>query len=132
MKILSGLSVLLIEDEFLIAIDAEDMLKAMGADNVTTLGTYDDAEHCIAGQTFDLAILDVNLNGRISFPLAEALLARHTPGLFCTGYSLASRPPPGCGSGTYISKPYSAQTLKDGVVEVLAAADRGRRIAANS
>jgi DNA-binding response OmpR family regulator len=120
---LAGLSILLIEDEFLIAIDAEDMLKEMGADAITTIGTFEEAEQCIAARSFDLAILDVNLNGHVSFPLAETLFARGTPVLFCTGYSLAKRPI-GPDPNHCIAKPYSAQSLKDGAMAVLAAAKR--------
>src|SRR5579883_2597355 len=105
---LSGLSVLLVEDEFLIALDGEDMLRACGASAVTLAGTFEDAERCIAENKFDIAIMDVNLNGRLSFPLAEALLQRGTAVLFCTGYNLTNRPLDGYDGGACIMKPYSA------------------------
>jgi len=132
MTSITGLSVLLVEDEFLIAIDAQDMLQEMGAAAVEVAGTFEEAERLIAEKQFDLAVLDVNLNGRMSFPLAEKLLGAGTPVLFGTGYSLMSRPMPGYERGVCVSKPYTAQTLKQGLLAALAAkgADAGQMAAA--
>jgi DNA-binding response OmpR family regulator len=121
MTSITGLSLLLVEDEFLIAIDAQDMLEEMGAASVDIAGTFEEAERLIGEKRFDLAVLDVNLNGRMSFPLAEKLLAAGTPVLFGTGYSLMSRPMPGFERGVCVSKPYTAQTLKQGLLSALAA-----------
>jgi len=116
----AGLSILLVEDEFLIAIDAEDMLmRELGAGKVSIAGTFEQAQKKIAEEQFDLAILDVNLNGRVSFPLAQALKQRGTPVLFGTGYNLASRPIEGYEDGVCVSKPYTAYTLKKGLVAAL-------------
>ena len=122
---ISGLSILLVEDEFLIAIDAQEMLEEMGAASVDVAGTFEEAERLIAAKKFDLAVLDVNLNGRMSFPLAEKLLDNGTPVLFGTGYSLISRPMPGFERGICVSKPYTAQTLKQGLLTALAAKTAG-------
>lgn len=121
MTSIAGLSVLLVEDEFLIAIDAQEMLQEMGAASVDVAGTFEEAERLIGSKQFDLAVLDVNLNGRISFPLAEKLLAAGTTILFGTGYSLMSRPMPGFERGICVSKPYTAHTLKQGLLNALAA-----------
>ncbi len=121
MTSIAGLSILLVEDEFLIAIDAQDMLMEMGAASVDMAGTFEEADRIISTKHFDLAVLDVNLNGRMSFPLAEKLSHAGTPVLFGTGYSLLSRPIHGYENGTCVSKPYTAQTLKQGLLAALAA-----------
>lgn len=120
MKPLSGLNVLLVEDEFLIALDAEEMLRELGAANVTVISTFEEAEKAIGESKFDLALLDVNLNGRKSFPLAEMLAKTNTPVVFGTGYNLMARQMDGFkAGGVCVTKPYSAMSLKKGLVTVL-------------
>ncbi|MGE3477217.1 MAG: response regulator [Rhodospirillaceae bacterium] len=130
MKTLAGLNVLLVEDEFLIALDAEEMLRELGAANVTIAGTFEDAQKRIGEQAFDLAVLDVNLNGRKSFPLAEQLLKRGTPVVFGTGYNLITRQMDGYEAGVCVTKPYTAASLQRGLAAVLKAKGEGRGVAA--
>jgi DNA-binding response OmpR family regulator len=119
MKNISGLNVLLVEDEFLIALDAEEMLREFGAASVTIASTFEDAQKVIADGQFDLAILDVNLNGRKSFPLADMLLKKGTPVVFGTGYNLLARQMDGYEAGVCVTKPYTATSLRKGVMAVL-------------
>jgi DNA-binding response OmpR family regulator len=121
MKTLAGLNVLLVEDEFLIALDAEEMLRELGAASVTVASTFENAQKVVAEQKFDLAILDVNLNGRKSFPLAEELLRRGTPVVFGTGYNLLTRQMDGYEAGVCVTKPYTATSLQKGLTAVLKA-----------
>ena len=116
---LTGLSILLVEDEYLIALDAAEMLSEMGASNVRVAGTFAEAEKCIAEGGFDVAILDVNLNGQLSVPLAQSLLSRGTPFVFTTGYSLRHRPLPGLEDCICVSKPYTGDRLKEGLESAL-------------
>lgn len=120
MKTLSGLSILLVEDEFLIALDAEEMLRELGAATVTVVSTFEDAEKAIGDSKFDLALLDVNLNGRKSFPLADLLAKKNTPVVFGTGYNLMARQMEGFkAGGVCVTKPYSATSLQKGLITVL-------------
>lgn len=120
MTLLSGLNVLLVEDEFLIALDAEEMLRELGAATVTVVSTFEDAEKVISESKFDLALLDVNLNGRKSFPLADMLLENDTPVVFGTGYNLMARQMEGFkAGGVCVTKPYSAVSLQKGFTTVL-------------
>jgi hypothetical protein len=65
---LAGLSVLLVEDEYLIALDAAEILKHLGVGKVEIAATLDRAaEHAQAGQ-FDLAVLDVNTSSPSRLP----------------------------------------------------------------
>lgn len=65
----------------------EDMLADAGCESVTAAATVDQALALMTTQVFDAALLDVNLNGTASYPLADALDARGIPFVFSTGYS---------------------------------------------
>lgn len=119
MKPVAGLAVLLVEDEFLIAIDAEQMLRDMGAASVDVANSFEEAWHRLETGRFDVVLLDVNLNGKKSFPLGELAARRGFPVVFATGYSLTSRPPPDFKSGVCVKKPYSAATLAAGLAAAL-------------
>lgn len=65
----------------------ENMLADLGCESVTAAATVDQALALIDAQCFDVAMLDVNLNGKKSYPVADALAARGVPFFFSTGYS---------------------------------------------
>jgi CheY-like chemotaxis protein len=86
LKNLAGKRVLIVEDEMLIAVLIETFLSDFGC---STLGPYSavaDALKAVATEPFDLAVLDVNLNGEKSYPIAHALAARRIPFVFVSGY----------------------------------------------
>lgn len=80
------LRVLIVEDEALIAMMAEDMIEELDADVAHTAASLSEAEVAIAAGGFDFAILDVNLNGDNSMSLAALLKSRGVPFAFTTGY----------------------------------------------
>jgi CheY-like chemotaxis protein len=65
--------VLVVEDEGMVAMLLEDMLADLGHEVVATVGSIERASEIVATTSFDLAILDVNLNGQHTYPLAETL-----------------------------------------------------------
>lgn len=65
----------------------EDMLADLGCTSIATAATVDHALALLKTESFDLAVLDVNLNGAKSYPVAEALAARGIPFAFSTGYA---------------------------------------------
>ena len=65
----------------------EDMLAELGCEVVGPAARVEQALAIVNAETIDLAVLDVNLNGKKSFPVADALLARGVPFVFSTGYS---------------------------------------------
>ena len=87
-KLLSGRRALVVEDEMLVLMMIEDMLADLGCKSVTSAATVDKALALIDAQAFDFAILDINLNGRDSHQVAEALSARGVPLVYSTGASL--------------------------------------------
>jgi CheY-like chemotaxis protein len=85
-KPLSGRHILVVEDEMMVMMLIEDILIEHGV-SVAVAATVDQALALIEAQVFDVASLDVNLNGSKSYPIAEALAARGVPFVFSTGYS---------------------------------------------
>jgi CheY-like chemotaxis protein len=85
-------SVLLVEDEVMIRMMVADMLEELGHRVAVETGQIADALALARTAVFDLAILDVNLNGQMSFPVADAVIARDRPFIFATGYSTESIP----------------------------------------
>ncbi len=69
-------SVLVLEDNFLIAMDIEEMLAALGVTQVHTATTADRAMEIATEHPIDFAILDIRLGDETSFAVAEALIAR--------------------------------------------------------
>jgi DNA-binding response OmpR family regulator len=119
MSAIAGSSVLLVEDEYLIAADAEMMLTQLGAASVTISGDFAEAQALAADGQFDFVILDVNLDGKLSFPIAKTLEMRGIPFVFATGYNLQFRPLPGFEHGVCVTKPYSAERLNAGLLAAM-------------
>jgi CheY-like chemotaxis protein len=82
----SGLRVLLVEDEIMVALLLEEMLAELGHTVVGPVARLEPALEMTQREPFDVAILDVNINGREVYPVAEALAARNIPFAFVTGY----------------------------------------------
>ena len=84
--------VLVVEDEFLVAMDIESMLEQLGCVVGASVPRLLKALEVASTLDFDLAVLDINLAGEVVYPLAFRLAQRGTPFLFTTGYSTSSLP----------------------------------------
>jgi CheY-like chemotaxis protein len=118
-KLLSGKRVLVVEDEMLVLMAIEDMLTDLGCTSISVAGNLDKALALIASETFDLATLDVNLNGRNSYPAATALNDAGVPFAFSTGYG-EHGVDEGFGRHLVLNKPYSNRNLVDVLTVLLA------------
>jgi CheY-like chemotaxis protein len=78
--------VLVVEDEMLIGMLLEDMLADLGHHVAAVVPRLKDALAAVDREIYDLAILDVHLQGESAFPVAEALIAKGVPFVFATGY----------------------------------------------
>ena len=78
--------ILVVEDELMIRMLLEDMLGELGYVVAAEAARIDEALDAANNAVFDVAILDVNLNGEPILPVADALAARGTPFVFATGY----------------------------------------------
>ena len=91
-KFLSGKSILLVEDEFLLAIQLDEILQSLGGTVRGPFGKLDDAREAARRGDFNLAILDINLSGTMVYPLADDLRDRGVPFVFLSGYSGSNLP----------------------------------------
>jgi len=89
---LSGLRILVVEDDFLIAMDIKEAIEQLGGHVVGPIGRLKQAQDLARREVVDAAILDVKLDGDVTLPLAEELLVRGVPVVLATGYDLESLP----------------------------------------
>lgn len=82
----SSRRVLVIEDEWLVATLLEDMLSELGHTVVATAATVGDALAAADGQSFDLALIDMNLHGQSARGVADRISERGIPFACTTGY----------------------------------------------
>ena len=87
---LSGLRILVVEDERLIADMIMDALQDAGCNVVGPAMSLQSGQDLANNEDFDGAFLDVNLAGKASFPIAQVLLRRAIPFAFLTGYGQAT------------------------------------------
>jgi CheY-like chemotaxis protein len=107
----AALRVLLVDDEVLIRMMVSDMLGDLGHVVIAEHGELDQSLLLARSADFDLAILDVNLNGTRIDPVAEAIIARRIPLILATGYSspsVATRYP----QIPRLRKPYGVEELE--------------------
>jgi CheY-like chemotaxis protein len=83
---LSGLRVLVVEDEMMVSMLIEDMLDDLGCRVVGPAARLDEAMALVESAELDCAVLDVNLAGQPIFPLADLLRKKGAPFAFATGY----------------------------------------------
>ena len=83
---LSGLRLIVVEDEAIVAMLLEDMLEELGCKVVDWAGTVPAALSLAMTAEMDGALLDVNVGGTMVYPVADALAARGVPFVFVTGY----------------------------------------------
>jgi CheY-like chemotaxis protein len=110
-KVLDGLSVLLVEDSLIIALDAEDILRRLGAHDVFTDGNAAGAIAAIDADAPDMAILDINLGSGNSFPIADHLADKGIPFMFATGYGERGDLPERHRECIVMQKPYTLQMM---------------------
>ncbi len=116
---LHGKNVLLVEDQFLIAMDAEDVLTALGAETVVVCASVGDAMAALDRAAPDIAILDVNLGAETSAAVALRLAAAGTPFIFATGYEDGSKLPVMDHPVPVVRKPYAAPALSAALSQAL-------------
>src|ERR1051325_10102978 len=113
-----GRRILVVEDEFLIRMLLEDMLMDLGYDLVGVAGRVDEALELAKTKDFDLAILDVNLDGRDVYPVADLITKRGFPFMFVTGYGGRGLPDAYRGRPT-LQKPFQLDELKRMLAQLL-------------
>jgi CheY-like chemotaxis protein len=105
-----GASVFLVEDEVMIRMMVADMLEELGFRIAAEAGEINEAIRLAQSAEFDLAILDVNVNGKVISPVAELITARNRPFIFATGYG-SSGLPEEYRDRPALQKPFQLETL---------------------
>ncbi len=104
--------VLMVEDNLLIAMDGEDALRRLGAQDIQVCSNVQSALHAIEQETFEFALLDINLGTETSLPVAEKLKALGIPFIFASGYGENNVLPEGIRDTLVLSKPYGIDGIK--------------------
>lgn len=104
-------SILIVEDEPLIAMMLEDFLDSLGHKVVGTVESVRDAEAAVSKGGFDVAILDVNLKGEHIWPVADRLADRGVPFILATGGHI-DPPPERHAAAPVLSKPYTIDAIE--------------------
>jgi CheY-like chemotaxis protein len=113
-------SVLIVEDESLIAMMLEDFLDSLGHSLAGTCDTVPDALTRVEQGGFDVAILDVNLNGQRVWPVADRLAAKGIPYILATGGHI-DPPPPEHASAPVLTKPFTLDAIEPALDAALSA-----------
>jgi CheY-like chemotaxis protein len=113
-------SVLIVEDEPLIAMMLEDFLESLGHDVVGTCESVDEAIEKVNQGGFDLAIIDVQLkDGQQVWPLADRLAETGTPYIIATGGHVEP-PPEQHADAPILAKPYTIEAIEPALAQACA------------
>jgi light-regulated signal transduction histidine kinase (bacteriophytochrome) len=115
----NSLRVLVIEDSFMIISTLELALDSFGWTMVGPATRVPKALALARTETFDVALLDVNLDGEMSWAVAEALQARGIPFVLTTGYEVGKLVPEVLKECKFIRKPYSLAELEKSILEAI-------------
>ena len=110
----TGKRVLVVEDELMIRMLLQDMLTDLGHTLAGEAGGIEEALTLAKQSEFDVAILDVNLNGQPISPVVEVLVARGLPFVFATGYGQRGVPEPYRTTPT-LQKPFQVNALAEAI-----------------
>jgi DNA-binding response OmpR family regulator len=114
---MTGRRVLIVEDEGIVAMLLEDMLVELGHEVIGTVGRMDRAAQLISETSAEVVILDVNLNGEQTYPLASTLSSRGIPFIFSTGYG-SSGLKEEWRNAPALQKPFQARELERGMRQI--------------
>jgi CheY-like chemotaxis protein len=116
-NIAAGKRVLIVEDELMIRMLLEGMLTDLGHSVAAEAGGLDEAIALAKQAEFDLAVLDVNLNGAPVTPVVEILVERGVPFIFASGYGQRGLPE-AYRTAPILQKPFQADALEDAIKAV--------------
>jgi CheY-like chemotaxis protein len=117
-KVLNGKVVFIVEDDVLSALTIRDFVEGLGCEVVGHARTLDQALLLAAESEFDIALLDIELEGETSYALAKWLALRHVPFVFTTGTTEGG--PAWCQDRPRVLKPFSGTLLERMMVASLA------------
>ena len=107
-----GLSLLIVEDEPLLAMMLEDMLASLGHRVAGSCSTLEDATDAVASGGFDAAFLDLDLRGKSGLPLASRLRSMAIPFAVASGYQSHVTADGALDDALFLAKPYAFADLE--------------------
>jgi CheY-like chemotaxis protein len=116
---LQGIRVLLVEDDGLVAMAVEDMLRDLGCEVAASASSLTQAFEKIKAGGFEFALLDVSLHGKMVFPVAEVLSDQGVPFAFASGYDTGALPET-FQSRPVVVKPFQVHELSNAISAALA------------
>ncbi|WP_375263814.1 response regulator [Palleronia sp.] len=105
-------TILIVEDEWLIAADLADTVEGIGYHALGPAHSVSAALDLLGGAQVDAALLDVNLRGETSYPVADAMAEKGLPFAFLSGYT-SDQLRPGFQDCPLLSKPLNPGALRD-------------------
>ncbi|MEQ1954160.1 response regulator [Mesorhizobium yinganensis] len=114
--LLDGLRILVLEDEFLIAMDVEQICRDEGAADVVIARNMTDAEATTSSSDFDAAILDLLLGSDSTLPFAATLRERGVPFVFASGYTDIKEITASFPGVRVVGKPYASDDILSALV----------------
>ena len=122
---LAGRRVLIVEDDFLLAMELEALVEGGGGTVIGSVSSVQQALIKLDHELPDVALLDVNLKGERATPVAGALQARGVPFVVITGYSNQQLTEPELRAAPRLEKPVNAGDLRHALLRALALGDPG-------
>lgn len=107
----AGRRILIVEDEYLVAEHMTLMLQDLGYEVVGPVPTIPEAITAIANENLDAVLLDANLDGTSSAPIADELAARHLPFVVVTGYGNLELGAAALQAAPRVNKPFTPTDL---------------------
>jgi len=112
MSACAGKTALVVEDEAVVSMLIEDVLADLGCTDTTIVATLQAGLDFLAKRKPDFAVLDVNLAGTASWPIADALEQAGAPFIFTTGYG-AGGVPAQYAHRPVVQKPFTETQITD-------------------
>ena len=119
-KPLDGLNILILEDEFLIAMDVEQLCRDHGAGDIMISRSLEElGPEPFQAFRFDAAVVDMRLNGVSTVDFAQSLYRRGVPFVFATGYADPDETAATFPGVTVVGKPYLGGDLVNALAEAV-------------
>jgi light-regulated signal transduction histidine kinase (bacteriophytochrome) len=117
---LQDLSVLLLEDNLIVALEAEDLLRALGASSIVAVSSVSAAARVCKSTSVDFAVLDINLGFENSLGFAASLRTTKIPFIFTSGYGEQDVSGDSPAAELTVAKPYDLESLRNAIARTLA------------
>ena len=124
-KTFEGITILLLEDSFILALDVKQALNSLGA---TVVGPFADtlqARHAFESEKIDLALLDIQVRNGTSLNLAAEITEKNIPCVFLSGYGAHYEMPANLAEIRHLQKPFDVKEATKVLMSALGLKEHG-------